>query len=349
MLRRSWNWLGVNGLRFTIAMWAGLIASCEQGQLYDGDAGSAGAGDSVEESLDVPCPDALCAVSEERALGQTCATKDECTSGACVDGVCCDDACPGTCTSCRLVDTGKKDGTCAPVLSGQPHAHDCATTLGSLCGTMGTCDGAGACQLWPSTTPCAPLTCAAAAAMRMAPSMCDGRGRCVPGELTSCEAYACDAATASCRTTCSSSSDCAPGYFCGAGDCGKKAVGQPCASNSECQSLNCGGLCCAPGEACNCPTQGSQNVLDNPGFDENNAGWTFTGTASQQVQWDGSGDANGCHYSGALDFWDQGTTPFPKVSQCVALQPMTIYAVGGRLSSDCETSRCELHVYVGDD
>ncbi|MBI2390038.1 MAG: hypothetical protein HYV09_10655 [Deltaproteobacteria bacterium] len=53
--------------------------------------------------------------------------------------VCCNTLCTLGCTSCLGVDTGKGDGTCAPILKGTDPYNECAAPKPN-------CNGAGACE-----------------------------------------------------------------------------------------------------------------------------------------------------------------------------------------------------------
>jgi hypothetical protein len=48
---------------------------------------------------------------------------------------------------------------------------------------------------------------------------CTSAGTCIADSPTQCDAYQCDPATSSCRTTCVNSADCAVGYYCQATTC----------------------------------------------------------------------------------------------------------------------------------
>jgi hypothetical protein len=87
-----------------------------------------------------------------RALGQSCNAAAECASGACVDGVCCATPSCGVCFTCNL---GGAAGTCRPVPPGAPEPHGlCPAQPVAMCGLNGTCNGAGACAMYPDGTSC---------------------------------------------------------------------------------------------------------------------------------------------------------------------------------------------------
>ena len=93
--------------------------------------------------------------------GTACSTGNACRSGLCVDGVCCESACAGSCESCLDAETGAGDGVCAPVTAGTDPGGDCADDGSPACTQNGLCDGAGACQMYPSASGCTPEPCAA--------------------------------------------------------------------------------------------------------------------------------------------------------------------------------------------
>ncbi len=198
--------------------------------------------------------------------GQACATNDECTSRSCVDGVCCNSLCNGQCEACDV--TGSV-GTCTAV-TGTPHgARTACSAGGDACGAA-SCDGIvrGSCAGRPGTsTSCAAAACAGDAVV--AASFCDGKGLCVAGGTSDCKGYRCDTASAACKTTCTTSADCASGFGCTAGACtpivascsgdatavvARDGTTTPCAPY-YCTSGVCGASCtstgdCQPGFTC---------------------------------------------------------------------------------------------------
>lgn len=89
--------------------------------------------------VDGECPgSSFCAPSGvcelRRANGSSCASDEECESGACVDGICCNDACTGTCESCAVPGSV---GSCVIVPA--------MTDPDGECGPAGYCDGIGGC------------------------------------------------------------------------------------------------------------------------------------------------------------------------------------------------------------
>jgi hypothetical protein len=181
----------------------------------------------------------------KKRLGQICAAGSECDGGNCVDGVCCSSASCGTCASCNV--TGNA-GRCSPVPAGAMEPHGgCASA--PPCGFNGTCDGAGACRAMPAGTACGAASCSGST---LTPAgTCDGAGACRQS-ATSCSPYVCSADA--CRTTCVTTTDCAPGYSCLGGSCTNLAAnGVTCTTNSECISGHClDGFCCGSGACSPC-------------------------------------------------------------------------------------------------
>ncbi len=179
--------------------------------------------------------------------GAVCADGLECRSGHCTDGVCCNSACGGTCQACRAVlKGGGADGSCGPIDAGSDPGNECAATGAETCGTIGACDGSGACALHGSVAVCAAAACSSGVAS--AAANCNGAGACLPGPTTACGAYGC-AATA-CRTKCNQNSDCASGFRCSPSEtCVPfSGLGEPCTGGAQCTSGHCvEGVCCDGG------------------------------------------------------------------------------------------------------
>ena len=141
-------------------------------------------------------------------------------------------ACSGTDSSCRLV------------LAGEDGPDDCPDTPESGCGSAGTCDGAGACQLWPAGTVCVASSCTEGV---LSPAdLCDGLGNCVDTGDVDCNGYACLSDEA-CRTDCLADADCLPGLHCDNDACAADLQdGEACLRDSQCISSHCiDQVCCA--------------------------------------------------------------------------------------------------------
>jgi hypothetical protein len=273
-------------------------------------------------------------------LGSVCGADGACKSGHCVGGVCCNTTCLAGCTSCRAVETGAAEGTCAAVKVGLAHANDCATTTTTSCGTDGKCDGKGACRKWIAGTTCGTTSCASGTSTAMATPTCDGSGTCSPGASKSCGTYLCSSAAGACGTTCSGITDCTSSSYCNdAKACvAKKASGQTCLAGPECLSGACGGRCCSSGTACSCPQPNSQNLIQNAGFDRDLLGWTIVGNA-ETVSWS-STDSSDCSFSGAVRFTAPVGYGSGAISQCVLLEPAKTYNVGARFRGQSGTMTC---------
>lgn len=188
--------------------------------------------------------------------GCACSTSTPCLVGSCVDGVCCKTACSGACQACSAAKKGSgQNGDCGPVADGSDPDDDCALQAASSCGTIGTCNGAGACRLYAAGTECAGASCSTPTVSTPA-SSCDGNGACVAAAPVSCDpGYAC--VGTSCKTSCTSASDCQSGWVCKSGQCKKKANGEACSAGAECSSgfcvdtVCCDQDCTGQCEACN--------------------------------------------------------------------------------------------------
>jgi hypothetical protein len=146
-------------------------------------------------------------------IGSPCADGAQCAKGICADGVCCQTDCPGSCRSCNVAGS---EGTCTNIPAGfrpDPMHPLCGTGTPDVttCMLDGTCDGAGACRLFPAGKACAPASCSTATLREL--SSCDGKGHCVAPAPTTCGGYTCASATA-CRTTCAADADCAAPSVC---------------------------------------------------------------------------------------------------------------------------------------
>ncbi|MBK7580869.1 MAG: hypothetical protein IPI67_11745 [Myxococcales bacterium] len=189
-------------------------------------------------------------------FGCACSSTTPCLVGSCVDGVCCKTACTGPCQACSAAVKGSgANGECGPVADGSDPGNDCATQPASTCGTIGSCNGAGACRLYAAGTECSAGNCSQPT-VGVPPSTCNGSGTCVTPPPVSCTAgYACVGTT--CKTSCSSTTDCASGFSCKNGECKKKANGDGCADGAECTSgfcvdtVCCDQDCTGQCEACN--------------------------------------------------------------------------------------------------
>ena len=212
------------------------------------------------------CVDGVCVGL--KADGDDCGAGGECASGFCADAVCCDAACDLECQACNLdsakgtctnydADTDVEDecascmicgggAACVAVGADLDPLDDCTEAAAETCQLDGNCDGQGACQFWGDDTVCKVQACVDGSLQTA--HVCDGAGICDPGPSSSCGAYLCNAQGTECRTTCSNTSNCADGYFCGSQECqAKLGEGEACTAAEQCLSDECvASKCTAP-------------------------------------------------------------------------------------------------------
>jgi hypothetical protein len=180
------------------------------------------------------------------AVGSPCSAASDCSSGNCIDGVCCATTCSG-CNACVNTLTGKNDGTCAPVVSGQDPHNTCSDeTQTNQCGNDGTCDGQGACRKVSSNHVCTQASCSSDGKAFTPATTCDGTGKCSTATPQSCGAFQCT--NTGCLKTCSTQTECGAGSYCNttAGTCAtKKENGSQAMGTYECTSgIVADGVCC---------------------------------------------------------------------------------------------------------
>jgi hypothetical protein len=206
--------------------------------------------------------------------GKFCGINAHCASGFCVDGVCCDSACHDGCRSCSAAIKGAgQDGLCEPITRHQKPRSGCEPSTSNPCGPLGTCDGAGSCELPPSTTACegAPSgRCIAGICTTPPPGACDPDGITLvtsDNQRLSCAPFTCQAGA--CRSQCTTAADCASGADCRGGVCttscnaaGTSIVrvtatgpGERSCNEYRCRDGECLGRCashldCSPGNRC---------------------------------------------------------------------------------------------------
>ena len=232
--------------------------------------------------------------------GASCAADADCMSTHCAQGVCCSTVCTGTCMSCAVA---KNEGTCIAVPVGSDPLGQCADQGAASCLTNGFCDGAGACQNYPSGTSCGADVCTAGT--ETAGGRCDGKGTCVAGALSACSPYICGT-TGDCKTSCGTTADCAAGFVCNGTICGKKVNGTTCTAATECGSGYCEqGVCCNTGceatcQSCNLSTATAGTCTNVPvGTDPLNQ-CTDAGAA-------GCGTNGSCDGAGKCQLYSSGT------------------------------------------
>ena len=187
-----------------------------------------------------------------RALGQACTADDTCGKGAfCTEGVCCEQSSCGPCETCGGPG---HPGLCEPRAAGAYPGCDgayacntegqCRLGAGGACAESDSC-ATGACVKAGDAgagTCCGIEGCAVACAD-------DYDQRNPDGTVSSCAPFACG--PAACRTTCSSTADCAPNTYC-------TAAGA-CVANGQ----------SAPGDesgGCGCHVAGAPTGLVGGGF-----------------------------------------------------------------------------------
>ncbi|HEX3695315.1 MAG TPA: PA14 domain-containing protein [Polyangia bacterium] len=180
------------------------------------------------------------------APGTSCASDAECGSGFCVDKVCCATRCDGICQSCALAGSL---GICLPAEVGTDPRNDCPDEMPGSCARDGACDGAGQCRTYPVGTICKPASCVGSTLT--AASRCGGEG-CTSVMGQPCAPFMCGT-MGTCLTKCATDKDCVSPNTCLSGRCGKKPLGDTCATDNECNSAHCAqGVCCGTACTANC-------------------------------------------------------------------------------------------------
>jgi hypothetical protein len=280
----------------------------------------------------------------KKALGGTCGTGHECTSGNCVDGTCCSTASCTTCQACNLNGLG----TCTNIGAGQPApAGQCGVTTNS-CGNTGTCNGSGACTQASSSTTCAPAICAANSPFYTPAATCTGSGTCGIATTTNCSPYNCT--STGCPTTCTSDADCITGDYCTGpgGSCLPRALaGGACTKDTQCQTGHClNNVCCG---SATCPSCQSCAVPGYEGTCTNvpAGGPDPTGTCVSQPPTTCGTDGL-CDGSGSCQYWP--STTMCSAVTCAAGTSLQIadYCNGagscanlGQTVSDCAPLTCD--------
>jgi hypothetical protein len=269
----------------------------------------------------------------KKPLTTPCDVDNECASGKCQQKVCCSSSCTGACFSCALPGTA---GTCTPIPLHGSSGGACPDELQTSCKRNGKCDGVGNCERYAAGLPCGDATCSGDI-ITAAPT-CDGLGSCQTRGTTQCRPFTCsaDATGASCKKTCTTSSDCFAPSTCMNGICsGGKPNGASCTADNDCAFKHCSpqGICCD--EACN-------------GICEfcNQAGTCNSGPAAQPPspptqcadQGAASCGTNGkCNGSGACQKYEDGTSCMTSVCDTTGTAPVV-----GRFTParTCNTSVC---------
>lgn len=234
------------GTKFVSARACDGMGTCAPARTMEcGTAPCASSGCALACSGDAECgTGAFCGAGTckvKGANGDTCSAATQCASGFCVDGFCCETACTGACMACSEAGTGQKSGRCLPVQAGKDPGDDCAAEAPSTCGRDGTCDGAGACRKYDSSTTCAEASCAG---KTFTPAGKCAAGKCAAAAPVDCGEAQC--AVEGCRKGCAVDADCSATAYCAAGTCvAKKGNGADCTAGGQCSSKACvDGKCC---------------------------------------------------------------------------------------------------------
>ncbi len=197
-----------------------------------------------------------------KATGAACGGANECASGHCVDGVCCDSPCGGSCQACAaaLKESGA-DGACGPAKAGTDPRDDCTEDGASTCQRDGSCDGAGACRLYPGGVACGASSCVG---NDVVGRICNGLGTCINETAgRPCAPYLCT--PGGCATSCQNDAECIGDTFCDASTCTPLlANGTACDDASDCSSGFCvDRVCCetnCTGQCEACDVAGSEGT-----------------------------------------------------------------------------------------
>jgi len=295
------------------------------------------------------CDHGACAA--KKPVGRACIASSECGRGFCVDGVCCDQACQGQCQACDITP-----GTCAPVVSGQPH--NLPQSGRSACTGSGVCGGscaAGQTQVcsYPSVK-CAGGTCVSDTVT--AAVNCNN-GSCPGTTPQPCAGHLACGATTCLPGPCAADTDCAAGFFCGVGGVctaqlpqGNACPSTNCLGQSNCDQCAAGscvdGVCCD--RACNgqceaCNLAGKLGVCSTVAAGKTPVAprTACTGTAPCAGLCNGS-DATACHFPtvacGPGQSCSGGAVTLPsscKNGSCVAPVPPTQTCSGVCTGTGC--------------
>lgn len=289
--------------------------------------------------------------------GGTCQNGTQCQSGNCVDGVCCNTPCTGSCVACTVAKKGNgSDGTCGPVVTGMDPDNECSMQASTSCGQTGSCDGAGACQLYAQGTSCGTSVCQGSVVKGQ---ICNGAGQCVQDSVgQDCAPYVCSGGA--CKNPCANSNECLMGYVCLAGACQLAgSAGTPCAGAAECatgfcvDSVCCDAACTGACQACSTAKkgQGSDGAcgpIKNGTDPDNECAGQAPATCKQNGQCNGAGacalHAQGTQCSPGACAGTTQTNPSQcdGVGMCVAgTQSMCIdgyTCVGDKCTTSCTTN-----------
>lgn len=233
-----------------------------------------------------------------KKVGTTCGSPDECGSGFCVDGFCCDSACNGQCEACDVADEGGSFGKCTAV-TGKPHGTRtaCPSDATNPC-SVSSCDGdaRSSCKAFVgASVPCRTGSCVDGTLT--APAACNGTGVCPEPVTSSCNGFACEADGLSCKTSCTSNTDCITPNVCTSGAC--RLPAGTCSDDGLSLVSASGAITsCAPYRCANdqCPTRCESSAECSPGnvCDPASAACVPGAPATE--------DSGGCAYGGSPRF-----------------------------------------------
>jgi hypothetical protein len=269
----------------------GGVCGCGDGQL-----------DNAESDVDCGGPD--CGGCDS---GKVCAGDGDCMSGHCADGVCCNDKCEGECEACVAAKTTVPDGTCAPIPGGSDPDAECTDEGAASCGENGLCDGQAECAKYPAGTACgSSQSCSGGIETKQ--DTCNGLGSCIDNGTVSCAPFSCG--TNSCFVSCSTTSQCDPGYYCDGTACQPlKPLGQACAGATQCLSGHCiEGVCC--NSVCNgaCMSCKQQHTGQSNGTCAAIAANTDPHNECSVQAASSCGTTGMCSGVGTCQLWPSGTT-----------------------------------------
>jgi hypothetical protein len=161
-----------------------------------------------------PCTGPSCKAQD----GEACSASSDCQSSFCVAGICCKTACTGTCVSCAVADTGKPNGTCAPIQPGHDApAGQCPSATPASCGNDGKCDGSGRCEKWGPTVVCDDPKCDSTGKL-IPQGKCSGSGTCSHDAPSVCPNHLM-CKSGACPSNCEGDPECSSGYYCSSNVC----------------------------------------------------------------------------------------------------------------------------------
>ena len=322
---------------------------------------SAGACDTTcTKDTDCVAPN-TCSVNNSCGLkvnGAACTAAIQCQSGFCTEGVCCNTACAdatsgGLCMTCKGTSTSQA-GTCSFVDSGaaDPRARCSKSTASSGdCSNDGTCNGAGACRPWSSSTGCRLESCtnSSTAGTHTPAAKCDGAGKCPAANSANCGSYFCNPSSPTCLVNCTADHDCTNGLSCVLSHCGTKlGPGEDCKADSDCAAGVCSaeGVCCdakCAGGCQSCKLSGTFGVCTNLAASSTprDATTTTTGTSTTCRP---AAAAGACGNTGQCDGHngcEQRTTCNPAITSCPS-DAHSQYNTVGQCTYTSTSSTCNL-------